>query len=155
MDYKIPIVIFTLDEQRYALHCTAVRQILQAVEIPPVPNMSEDQLGVINVEGEIIPIINIRHRLALPTRQLSINDFIVIAYFANNSIGFVVNDIDFSESTTNHEVEMKNDVNIIKSQQGMIYVLDIDHIMQDHDNITTFNGVKKVKNASELEQRAN
>lgn len=146
---ELPIVIFVLDDQKYALNCTVVRRILQAVDIPPVPNMPKDQLGVINLEGEIITIINIRHRLGLPDSQLSVNDFIVIADLSSMTIGFVVNDIDFAVAADS-EIQKDSDVWIVKSSQGMIYMIDLEFLVniqdkQTNDMIDTKSKLKEMR----------
>jgi purine-binding chemotaxis protein CheW len=42
------IVMFTLDEPRYALYLSAVERIVRAVEITPLPKATEIVSGVIN-----------------------------------------------------------------------------------------------------------
>src|SRR3990167_8503419 len=95
MANDLPIVLFTLGEQQYALPCRDVRRIVQAVDIAPVPNVSKNILGVINVEGEIITVMNIRYQLGLSESEIALTDFIVICNFGNESFGFLVNEIDF------------------------------------------------------------
>jgi len=141
MANELSMVIFKLDEQQYALHCTEVRQILQAVDIASVPHQAKDQLGIINVEGELINIINIQRRLDLPDNQLSLNDFIVIAHTMNGCIGFVVNDIGFTRVAEN-EIETDGALDIIKTPHGLIYLLNIDYLMQDN-HMDTFNTTQK------------
>ncbi len=59
-------VVFTLDEQRYVLHLSAVKRIIRVVEITPLPKAPDIVLDVVNVEGQIIPVVNIRKRFRLP-----------------------------------------------------------------------------------------
>lgn len=42
------LVVFTLDEQRYALHLAAVERIVRVVEVTPLPKSPEIVLGVVN-----------------------------------------------------------------------------------------------------------
>ncbi len=59
-------IVFTLDEQRYALHLSAVERVICVVEITPLPKAPEIVLGIINVGGQIIPVIDMRKRFRLP-----------------------------------------------------------------------------------------
>ena len=63
------IVVFTLDEQRYALHLLAVERVVRAVEVTALPEAPEIVLGVVNVKGRIVPVINVRRRFRLPERN--------------------------------------------------------------------------------------
>lgn len=62
MDKLNQLVVFAFDEQRYALHLSAVERIVRMVEITPLPKAPEIVLGVVNVQGRIVPIVNIRKR---------------------------------------------------------------------------------------------
>ncbi|MBF8302857.1 MAG: cheW40H-4 [Candidatus Dadabacteria bacterium] len=64
MDKLNQLVVLTLDEQRYALHLSAVERIVRVVEVTPLPKAPEIVLGVVNVQGQIIPVINIRKRFS-------------------------------------------------------------------------------------------
>ncbi len=64
MDKLNQLVVFAFDEQRYALHLSAVERIVRMVEITPLPKAPEIVLGVVNVQGRIVPIVNIRKRFS-------------------------------------------------------------------------------------------
>jgi purine-binding chemotaxis protein CheW len=57
MSRLIQLVHFNLDDQRYALFLSAVIRIIRVVEITDLPKAPEIVLGVINVNGLIIPCI--------------------------------------------------------------------------------------------------
>ncbi|MDB6169570.1 MAG: chemotaxis protein CheW, partial [Verrucomicrobia bacterium] len=65
------IVVFRLDAQRYALSLTAVDRIARAVEITPLPNAPDIVLGVINVSGRVLPVLNLRRRFRMRERAIS------------------------------------------------------------------------------------
>ena len=78
MNDPIQLVVFTLDEQRYALHLFVVERIVHIVRVTPLPKAPEIVFGVINVEGRIIPVLDIRKRFRLPERGLDLNDRLII-----------------------------------------------------------------------------
>lgn len=72
------VVVFTLDEQRYGIPLAAVERVVRIVEITPLPAAPEYLRGVINVQGEIMPVINLRHRFGLPERPDELSDQLII-----------------------------------------------------------------------------
>ena len=84
------LVVFTLDEQRYAVPLSAVERIVRLVEITPVPHTPEIILGVINVQGRILPVVNIRRRFRLPARELHPSDHLLIARTSKRTVALVV-----------------------------------------------------------------
>lgn len=79
MGKSVHLVIFNLDEQSYALYLVAVKRIVRLVEITPLPKAPEIVLGILNLQGEIIPVVNIRRRFRLPERETDLNDQLIIA----------------------------------------------------------------------------
>jgi purine-binding chemotaxis protein CheW len=73
------LLIFTLDEERYALRLAAVERVVRAAAITPLPKAPEIVLGVLDFQGQVIPVINLRQRFRLPERALRTSDQFVIA----------------------------------------------------------------------------
>ena len=72
-------VVFTLDERFYAIRLSAVSRVVRAVEITPLPKAPPIVIGVINLGGRIIPVVNIRRRFRLPERELELTDQLIVA----------------------------------------------------------------------------
>jgi purine-binding chemotaxis protein CheW len=72
-------VVFTLDDRFYGLRLSAVSRVLRAVEITLLPKAPPIVIGVINLGGRIIPVINIRRRFGLPERELELTDQLIVA----------------------------------------------------------------------------
>jgi purine-binding chemotaxis protein CheW len=85
-----PLVVFTLDEQHYALHLAAVERAIRMVEITPLPKAPEIVLGVINVQGRIIPVVNLRKRFGLAERELHLSEHIILAHTLKRAVALVV-----------------------------------------------------------------
>lgn len=83
-------ISFTLGEQCYALCLSAVDRVVRAVEINPLPQAPEVVTGIINLQGQIIPVINMRRRFRLPERDIALTDCLVIAHTARRQVGLVV-----------------------------------------------------------------
>ncbi len=80
------LVVFLLDEQRYALHLPVVERVVRAVEVTPLPKAPAIVLGVMNVQGRIIPVVNIRQRFRLPERDIGLSDQLIIAHTAKRPV---------------------------------------------------------------------
>jgi len=84
------ILVFTLDEPRYALNLAAVERVVRAVEITPLPKVPQVVQGVINVQGQIVPVVDIRKRLNLPARDLRPDDQFILARSSRRLVALVV-----------------------------------------------------------------
>lgn len=90
MDKQNQFVVFTLDEQRFGLELTAVERVVRRVEITPLPKAPEIVLGVVNVRGRVIPVVDIRRRFRLPERRPALSDQIIIARTAQRAVALAV-----------------------------------------------------------------
>ena len=84
------LVVFKLDLQRYALHLPVVERIVPLVEITPLPQAPPIVLGVINVQGRVIPVVDIRQRFRLPERASLLSDRLVLARSADRTLALLV-----------------------------------------------------------------
>lgn len=87
------LLVFTLDEPRYALPLAAVERIVRAVEITPLPKAPRIVLGVINVEGGVIPVVDVRRRFGLPERELRLEDRFIIARAGRRLVALVADEV--------------------------------------------------------------
>ena len=99
MEPSDKLVVFRLDEQQYALRLSAVHRVVRMVEITPLPKAPEIVRGVIDMQGNIIPVVNIRKRFRLPDREVRMNDQLIIAYTSKRTVAIAA---DAVESVVEH-----------------------------------------------------
>ena len=86
------LVMFRLDEQRYALPLSAVERVVHAVEVTPLPGAPDIVLGAIDVGGCILPVLNLRRRFLLPERDIGLADQFLIAQAGRRVVALVIDE---------------------------------------------------------------
>src|SRR6185503_17786366 len=74
---------------RFALHLSDVRRVVRMVELTSVPEAPAFIAGMINVQGELLPVVDTRRRLRLRERESSINDQLIIATARGRTIALI------------------------------------------------------------------
>jgi purine-binding chemotaxis protein CheW len=92
MSESVQLVVFRLDEQRYALSLAAVERIVRAAEVTLLPDAPPIVLGALDVEGRVLPVLNIRRRFGLREREVSPADQFLIARTAPRTVVLVVDE---------------------------------------------------------------
>jgi purine-binding chemotaxis protein CheW len=131
------LVVFTLDEGRYALYLSAVERILRTVEITPLPKAPEIVLGVVNVQGRIIPVVNIRKRFGLPEREMNLSDQLIIARTSRRAVALVADEVSDVTQIPEEEVVKAEKVvpgmdyveGVVKLEDDMVLVHDLDRFL--------------------------
>ena len=87
------ILVFCLNEERFALALDQVVRVLPSLAISPVPEAPEGISGVINVEGDVIAVIDLRSLFELPPGEQRIDDRIIVAQAGEWRIAVVVTEV--------------------------------------------------------------
>jgi len=131
------LVVFSLDEQRYALPLSAVERVVRAVEITPLPKAPEVVLGVIDVGGRIIPAVDIRKRFRLPARELGLDDRFIIARTSKQRVALVVDSVAGIHGSADGELVSAEEAlpfaaylkGAAKMEDGIVLLLDVDRFL--------------------------
>ena len=83
-------VIFTLDDQQYTLPLLNVERIIPAAYVTPLPKAPDIVAGVINVQGQVMPVLSLRKRFHLPERPLEPADQFIIAHTSRRTVALIV-----------------------------------------------------------------
>jgi len=67
----VPFITFRIAAEHYGVHVSKVREIVRPLDLYPVPGMGKDVEGVINLRGEIIPVVKVASRLGLAATENS------------------------------------------------------------------------------------
>lgn len=69
---------FKLDEEVFALDIGKVREVLDFTTVTKVPQTPDFMRGVINLRGNVVPVVDLRLKFALPKTEKTINTCIII-----------------------------------------------------------------------------
>lgn len=87
------LVVFVLEEQRYALHLSAVERVLPMVSVSPLPKAPEVALGAINVHGRVVPVLDPRRRFELPARDYGPTAHLLLARARQRDVALPVDEV--------------------------------------------------------------
>jgi len=90
MNETMQLLAFSVGDNRYALPLPAVERIVRAVEVTPLPDAPDTILGLINVQGQIMPVLNMRRRLGLPEREINLSDRLIIGHTSKRTVALLV-----------------------------------------------------------------
>lgn len=73
------LLVFRLEGERYALGLESVERVFRAVAVTSLPKAPEIILGVVNVQGRVVPVFNLRRRFKLPEKEIDPGDQMIVA----------------------------------------------------------------------------
>lgn len=100
---------FRLGEETYALPICPIAEIIRMVPITKVPKTKAFIMGVINLRGEIIPVMDGKKRLHLKSEPYDDRTCIIIIQVSHYEIGFIVDNVEeviFMEPETIKQMDL-------------------------------------------------
>src|SRR5690606_20705674 len=81
------LVIFEIENVRYALPSSDVQEVVRAVAVVPLPKAPPVVEGIIDVRGRVVPVLDLRARFGLPPRVPRHTDHLVLARAHDRLVG--------------------------------------------------------------------
>ena len=149
------LVVFSLDNCKYALNLPSVARVIPSVAVTPLPEAPPIILGVIKIREKIIPVVNIRKRFHLPERELGLNDQIIIAKTNKRAVGLVVDSVagveehDHLRTITKEKIlpSLKYVEGIIQMEDGLVLIHDLDQFLSLEEEHALEEAMEKERNA--------
>jgi purine-binding chemotaxis protein CheW len=92
-DEVLQWVTYKLGEETYGINVMQVQEVLRHTEIAPVPGAPDYVLGIINLRGNVVTVIDTRSRFGLPSSDISDNTRIVIIESDDQVVGILVDSV--------------------------------------------------------------
>ncbi len=89
----LQLVTFSIGEEEFGVDILSVQEIIRMMDITKVPRAPDFVEGVINLRGKVIPIIDLRRRFGLTTRDHDKHTRIIVIEINNMIVGFVVDSV--------------------------------------------------------------
>jgi len=92
-DEIVQWVTFRLDNEKYGIRVMQVQEVLRMTEIAPVPGAPDYVLGIINLRGNVVTVIDSRKRFGLSAQEADDSTRIVIIEAEKHVVGILVDSV--------------------------------------------------------------
>lgn len=139
---------FNLADEEYAVQILKVKEIIGIIDITPVPQTADFMMGVINLRGKVIPIVDLRLRFGLEYREHDERTCIIVTEILSQNgtwalMGIVVDSVqevinvaidDLEPAPTfGVDLDITYILGIAKMENDVKIILDIDKVLGDQE----------------------
>lgn len=132
-------VTFRLDDETYGINVMQVQEVLPMTEIAPVPGAPEFVMGIINLRGNVVTVIDTRMRFGLPPREAGENNRIVVIEAQEQIAGIMVdsvaevtnvreNDIDTAPNVGNED-SSRYIYGVVSRPSDLLILVDVNRLL--------------------------
>ena len=139
-DPVIQLVTFRLQHETYGINVMHVQEVLRVSEIAPVPGAPEYILGIINLRGNVVTVVDTRSRFGLPTGDVTDTSRIVIIESDKQVVGILVDAVAEVVELTESQIDSAPNVGNEESSryiQGIATMTDTLLIVVDLHKLLT------------------
>lgn len=133
------MVVFYLGDQRYALPIGRVQEIQQIVAFTDAPDDTGVILGMVNLRGMVVPLVDLRTLVGLTPRDYDLETPMVICRLRGGLVALVVDEVeDVAEMPEGclqtpsklHALAGKM-LGVCRMEQDLVFLLDLDHLIPE------------------------
>lgn len=115
----------------------SVERVVRAAAITPLPKAPEIVLGILDLQGQIIPVINLRKRFRLPEREIRSTDQFVVARTGTLTLALVVDSTESVMELTDREAILPDDIltgmvyleGVTRTKDGLVLIHDLESLL--------------------------
>ena len=132
------LIAFRMGQQEYCVNVKAIREIRGWTPVTPLPHAPSHMLGVINLRGMVLPIIDLSARMGFSPTEPTTRHAIMVAEIGKNVVGLLVDAVSEIFSATDNQIQPTPDVasemaktlvrGVIPAEGRMISVISLDNI---------------------------
>jgi len=142
-DSIIQWVTFHLENEKYGIKVMQVQEVLRMTEIAPVPGAPHYVLGIINLRGNVVTVIDTRRRFGLPDAEADDETRIVIIEADNNDVGILVDSVAEVVDLRTSEIETAPNVGndesskyiqgVSSRDEELLILVDVNKLLSDEE----------------------
>ncbi len=140
---NLQCVTFTLEDEIYGIDVMQVQEVLREVEVAPVPGAPHYVLGIINLRGNVVSVIDARTRFGLPTKESDDMTRIIVIEAQQQIIGILVDsvaevvdidrkDIDTAPNVGNSETAKYID-GVVSRGDNLLILVDLNKLLSEEE----------------------
>ena len=136
-------VTFFLSQEKYGINVMQVQEVLRVSEIAPVPGAPAYVLGIINLRGNVVTVIDTRQRFGLPSKEMDDSSRIVIVESSDQVVGILVDsvaeviDLQLSEIESAPNVGTEDSSRFIQGvasqNDELLIIIDLNKLLSDEE----------------------
>ena len=130
-------MVFVLSGLHCALQLSNIERVLRAVAVTPVPKAPEIVMGLVNIQGRVIPVLNIRKLLRLPEIEPALDDQLILNRTTSISVAILVDNVLGTAEVSEQDIIAPTEIypgieyleGVTKLQDGIIYIYNLDRFL--------------------------
>ncbi|MDP2559812.1 chemotaxis protein CheW [Psychrobium sp. 1_MG-2023] len=142
-DEVLQWVTFRLEDETYGVNVMQVQEVLRYSDIAPVPGAPSYVLGIINLRGSVVTVIDTRSRFGLMPADITDNTRVVIIESDKQVIGILVDSVAEVVYMKASEIELAPNVGTDESAKfikgvcnrddELLILVDLDKLLSDDE----------------------
>jgi purine-binding chemotaxis protein CheW len=136
-------VTYQLENETYGINVMQVQEVLRITEIAPVPGAPAYVLGIINLRGNVVTVIDTRSRFGLPEEKSDDSSRIIIVEVNGNVIGMLVDSVAEVVYLHQSEIDTAPNVNnddssrfiqgVCSRDEQLLILVDVDKLLSEEE----------------------
>ena len=143
-DETVQIISFKVGDEEYGLEILKVKEVIKVTEITKLPKAPSFVKGVVNLRGDVIPIIDLREKFGLEKAEESDANRVIVVEIEGKSVGMAVDSVSHVIRINESQIDnpplvggMTGDYirGVVKLGDRLIVLINVDKILTSEEKI--------------------
>jgi purine-binding chemotaxis protein CheW len=125
--------------------------ITRAVQVTSLQQGLDDVLGVINVHGEIVPVLNLRKKLGLADKEVDSTDFLILAESSYRPVGLIVTEIEdiydvTAQTVLSNEALFRGDkeIQLLRIDEKLVIMQELNEFLSSEQKVLLDQAIERM-----------
>lgn len=146
IDDQLQLIGFTIDSECFAMEIKNVYEINRFEEIKKIPELPEHVLGIIDLRGMVIPVVNLAERIRLKNRDVTKDTRIIISEINGQKMGILVDSVSEVMRVPGKDIELPPEIiknlsaeyiqGIFRNNGNFTIILDMERLFSNMKSLS-------------------
>jgi len=144
LDSTIQVIVFNLEEERFGVEISQVKEIILPTQITSIPSAPSFIEGVLNLRGQIVTIGSLRKRLGKEAKKNDDSTRVIVIELEDTIVGITVDSVSEVKYLSTKDIEeiprllaLKDDSRFLKGvgklENGLLTLMDLKELFSDDE----------------------
>ncbi len=145
---QFTVLLINISDLKFSFPVEIINRVILSQEIVPTDNSEGIVKGLINLHGEVIPVVSLRKRFSLPETEITSDNVFLILSFKNLTVAIIADSVEGVEVLNKSDVKLYKEIlpgmselEFFTKEEGIYYIYNAENLLsaEEETSVRNFN----------------
>ena len=145
---QVSVLLINISDLKFSFPVEIINRVILSQEIIPVGNTNGIVKGLINLHGEVIPVVYLRKRFSLPETKITSENLFLILSFKNLTVAIIADSVEGVEMLNKSDIKLYKEIlpgmselEFFTKNEGIYYIYNTENLLsaEEEEDVRNLN----------------